>query len=220
MERRQKIAALSRVFIWAVLTLVGSVAAASAAPAYPRIFNSDEILRENTQLFPQWSGMLRRMQATPEPFADACENPSANLCHLKSWNAFLMGLKGVSSTAQLQAVNSHMNHYPYIDDLVNWGMEDYWETPLEFLHKSGDCEDYAIAKYMSLRALGWPADALRIVVLQDLNLRISHAILVVYVNGEALVLDNQISHVVNARSIRHYRPIYSINELHWWLHRS
>ena len=60
---------------------------------------------------------------------------------------------------------------------------------------------------------------MRIVALQDLNLNTAHAVLVVYMGKKALVLDNQVATVVDATSIVHYRPIYSINEKHWWLHR-
>ena len=48
-----------------------------------------------------------------------------------------------------------------------WGVMDYWETPAEFFQKSGDCEDFAIAKYFALRDLGFPASQMRIVVLKD-----------------------------------------------------
>ena len=98
-------------------------------------------------------------------------------------------------------------------------MRDYWATPKQFFDRNGDCEDYAISKYISLRNLGLPVEDMRIVVLNDLNLKIAHAMLVVYLDGEALVLDNQITQVINARRIRHYKPIYSINERNWWLHR-
>ena len=70
-----------------------------------------------------------------------------------------------------------------------------------------------------MRALGMDHDVLRIVVLQDLNLRVPHAILVAYVDGKPYVLDNQIPQVVSADVIHHYRPFYSINETNWWLHR-
>jgi predicted transglutaminase-like cysteine proteinase len=112
-----------------------------------------------------------------------------------------------------------MNRQRYLTDPRNYGVKDYWATPIQFLKRDGDCEDYAIAKFISLRALGFTNDMLRIVVLQDLNLRIGHAILVVYLDGRALVLDNQVRRVVPAETIRHYQPIYSINEQHWWLHR-
>ncbi|MBI3707639.1 MAG: transglutaminase-like cysteine peptidase, partial [Proteobacteria bacterium] len=95
----------------------------------------------------------------------------------------------------------------------------YWATPLQFFAKDGDCEDYAIAKFVSLKMLGFTNEQMRLVVLDDLNLQIPHAILVVYIGGRAFVLDNQIPKVVPAEVIHHYRPIYSINEDGWWLHR-
>jgi len=91
--------------------------------------------------------------------------------------------------------------------------------PGQFLGRNGDCEDYAIARFMSLRALGFDDRLLRIVVLGDLTPLLAHAVLVVYYQGEALVLDNQIESVLPASAIRHYRPIYSLNEHNWWLHR-
>ena len=102
--------------------------------------------------------------------------------------------------------------------MVNWAMQDYWETPLEFLLQSGDCEDYAIAKYMLLRASGIAAEDMRIVVLQDTNSGEMHAVLVVSDNGEALVLDNFQREVIASRRIFHYRPIYAVNEERWWRH--
>ena len=47
---------------------------------------------------------------------------------------------------------------------------DYWETPVEALWKgAGDCEDYAIAKYFSLRHLGVSSDKLRITYVKALE---------------------------------------------------
>ncbi len=100
---------------------------------------------------------------------------------------------------------------------MNWGVEDYWETPYEFLTVSGDCEDYAISKYYTLRNLGIPASRLRIIIVQDLNLGgVIHAILGIYDGKDMWVLDNQIKQVILARKIYHYRPIYGINEEGWW----
>jgi predicted transglutaminase-like cysteine proteinase len=113
-----------------------------------------------------------------------------------------------------------MNTRRYITDPRNWGVPDYWETPGEFMTKFGDCEDYAIAKFLSLKRLGWTDDELRIAAVKDLNLKVGHAILIVYHAGKTWVLDNQIKRVVEAESIRHYQPVYSINETSWWRHRS
>lgn len=112
-----------------------------------------------------------------------------------------------------------MNQARYITDIVNWGTSDYWAIPYEFFVRHGDCEDYAIAKFMTLRAAGFSQDNMRIVVLNDENLRIMHAVLAVYVGEEIYILDNQIKRMVSHRSIHHYTPIYSINETRWWRHR-
>ncbi len=209
-----------RWYVSVVLFLViGLVSPNLAAQTYPSLFGTTEIRNDQLTPFTKWTGVLDRIRQTPEPFDDACELPQANRCHLKQWNAFLDGLKGRSQIEQLDQVNAAMNNFPYIEDIVNWGVKEYWETPLEFLYKSGTCKDYAIAKYMSLRYLGWPTEALRVVVLRDLNLQLDHAVVAVYIDNRILVLDNQIHSVVNADSIHHYRPYYSINEEHWWLHR-
>jgi predicted transglutaminase-like cysteine proteinase len=85
--------------------------------------------------------------------------------------------------------------------------------------KFGDCEDYAIAKFLSLKRLGWTDDELRVAAVKDLNLNVGHAVLIVYYGGKTWVLDNQIRRVVATASIRHYQPVYSINETSWWRHR-
>jgi predicted transglutaminase-like cysteine proteinase len=73
---------------------------------------------------------------------------------------------------------------------------------------------------MSLRALGFPQDRMRVVVLHDLNLNVPHAVMSIEHGGRTLILDNQVSRVVPHETIRHCRPIYSVNETHWWLHRA
>ncbi len=45
---------------------------------------------------------------------------------------------------------------------------------------------------------------------------IIHGVLLVNLDGELVLLDNQIEQVVNARKVYHYKPIYSINETAWW----
>ena len=82
-------------------------------------------------------------------------------------------------------------------DPVLWNLKDYCATPNQFTHKTGFCEDYAISIYISLLILGFNPDHMRIVVRQDLNLKILHAVLVVYLDGQRLILDNQIKQVVH-----------------------
>jgi predicted transglutaminase-like cysteine proteinase len=196
--------------------------AASPAPAahvYPPLFGTREVESGNLKPFAKWLGVIERYREDGSARSPRCRPEDPNACHVHDWRAFLDTLEGDDRMTQLQLVNRYMNEHPYVIDPVNYHVLDYWATPKQFLDIDGDCEDYAIAKYYSLRLLGFDRADMRVVVLQDLNLGLPHAILVVYMNGAAYVLDNQIPQVVTADIIHHYRPYYSINEEHWWLHR-
>ena len=182
------------------------------------LFGSNEVRDESIHMFPKWTAVLERFRTHEEPMIGSCDPAQPGSCTLTEWAGFIDGLAGLDDLNQLREVQAHLRSVPYILDHQNWGTEDYWETPLEFLTRAGDCEDYSIAKYFSLRRLGFSADQLRIVVLQDENLRLLHAVLAVYLDGDILILDNQIPQVVSHTSIHHYRPLYSINEEAWWSH--
>jgi predicted transglutaminase-like cysteine proteinase len=196
-----------------------ATSALGSEPPYPQLFGSREVRSVNLGPFQKWTWMLERQIEERGLYDGPCTARRFNRCHLGEWRQLLRDIGTLEPLAQLEAVNAFMNRAPYVTDPVNYGVPDYWATPLQFLTKDGDCEDYAIAKFVSLRQLGIPNEQMRIVVVDDLNLRIPHAILVVYMAGRAYVLDNQISRVVPAEVINHYRAIYSINEQAWWLHR-
>jgi predicted transglutaminase-like cysteine proteinase len=203
--------------------LAGVVAAFPAAavddPAYPPLFGTREVRSASLGPFQKWTGVLARQMEERPLYDGPCTSRRFNRCHLQEWRQLLLDIAAKDPIAQLEAVNTFMNRAPYVTDPVNYGVPDYWATPLQFMNKDGDCEDYAIAKFVSLRQLGFRNGQMRVVVLDDLNLGVAHAILVVYLDGRAFVLDNQIAQVVPAEIIRHYRPVYSINEDAWWLHR-
>jgi predicted transglutaminase-like cysteine proteinase len=131
----------------------------------------------------------------------------------------LESFKNLPLRSMAARVNEMMNEKPYIIDSKNWGQSDYWETPVEFMRKGGDCEDYAIAKYTALRTLGVPEERMRVVIVQDTYKNIPHAILAVYLDdGNVVALDNQNKSLVNAEGMGRYKPIFSINRQAWWLH--
>ena len=197
----------------------GGGASAATTPAYPPIFGSKEVHRTNLKPFPKWTGVLERYFEEVTLKEGTCKADFFNRCYLEDWKEFLDGQQGADAITQLDQVNRYMNQAPYITDPRNYTLKDYWATPRQFFNQNGDCEDYAIAKFMSLRALGWDNEHMRIVVVQDLNVRVPHAILVAYKDGTAWVLDNQVEQLITADRIRHYRPFFSMNEDSWWLHR-
>lgn len=169
--------------------------------------------------FPKWTGVLERYFKGSDPVSRICKANVFRHCMSEEWKGFLDEIAREDRGTQIRRVNERMNRARYTIDANNYGEADYWATPNQFFRMDGDCEDYAISKYLSLRALGFGDDSLRLVILDDLNLRVAHAILVVTHNGTQYVLDNQIAQVVPASVIRHYRPIYSLNESNWWFYR-
>jgi predicted transglutaminase-like cysteine proteinase len=190
---------------------------AASRPA-PTLFGTREIYSPDTTPFDKWTGMLGRFRLEQEAAQRACARLAAASCEPAEWRQLLSALHGLDLRAKLDRVNAAVNRHPYVASQRNWGESNRWETPFEFLRKSGQCQDYAVAKYLLLRATGVPAAQLRVLVLRDTRLGLDHAVAVAYIEGEAFLLDNQIGAVVSADSVHHYQPYYSINEEGWWLH--
>lgn len=193
----------------------------SPAPAAAGLFGSEEVPGKNLAPFTKWTSMLKRhtWEGGSSRRALPCRLDRDLKCREDNWRELLAALEKAADDTRIDSVNSFMNQAPYVTDARNYGINDYWATVREFLTKDGDCEDYAIAKYFSLKALGMDPSRMRIVVVEDLNLKTPHAVLALYTTSGVLILDNQIARPVRAESIVHYRPLYSINEEAWWLHR-
>jgi len=188
-----------------------------AAEFPPDLFGYRQAPRADVEVFPQWMQALERHLADDLRDGD-CDDTRLNACHMREWQDFLSEIRDLPEREQLERVNHYANNKNYVLDLDNYGLLDYWAIPREFLFNGGDCEDYAIAKMMSLRWLGYSPDQMRIVVLQDTNLRIAHAIMAVATENDILILDNQAEEVMSHRKIIHYAPVYSISESRWWMH--
>jgi len=210
---------LHRLLSLAAALLATAGAAAAATDPRPKLFGTNEFRSTNLKPFPKWTEMLTRHLEEERRGDTPCTPGLFNRCPVQRWLQFVEAQRGKPRPEQLDAVNRELNLHRYVLDIVNWGIADYWATPREFAIKDGDCEDFAIAKYVSLKLLGWSDDDLRIVVLHDSNLNADHAVLAAYVDGRAMILDNQTRQVLPSEAIRHYQPYYSINETGWWLHR-
>jgi predicted transglutaminase-like cysteine proteinase len=134
----------------------------------------------------------------------------------------LQSVSGADDEAQLAAVNQFYNRaILFREDQEVWGQVDYWASPLETLAKGqGDCEDYAIAKYFSLLALGMPVARLRLVYVrvQTGGLAQPHMVLAYYASPQAepLVLDNLIGDLRPASRRPDLAPVFSFNSEGLW----
>jgi predicted transglutaminase-like cysteine proteinase len=181
------------------------------------LFGYTEVRKQNLDMFPQWLSVLER-HLLDTTTAGSCKSTRFNRCHLRQWLAFLDSIKNQSEKEQINRVNRFANTREYILDQENYGIADYWATPKEFLINNGDCEDFAIIKMLSLKRLGYDVSKMRVVVVQDTNLRIPHAVMALDKGGDFLILDNQIEQVISHNDVFHYVPVYSVNENNWWMH--
>lgn len=178
--------------------------------SYPRLFGFSEKGSKDLSAFSKWTGMFRRFETSM--------NAPQNDQIMESWKTDIRSAGGGSIEEMARKINAEMNNVKYVSDNKNYGKSDYWATPIEFFKRGGDCEDYAIAKYASLRALGVPEDRMRISIVKDTWKNIHHALLIVYSENGPLVLDNQDKAMKKAQDVTRYRPIFSLNRTGWWLH--
>jgi len=140
-----------------------------------------------------------------------------------SWRKAIEDGRALGEQEKLAAANSFFNRrLLFEDDIVVWKQNDYWATPLEFIGQgAGDCEDFAIAKYMTLQMMGVPAEKLRMVYVRARvgGANVAHMVLGYFETptAEPLILDNLIGSVRPASSRTDLSPVFSFNAQGLWV---
>lgn len=170
--------------------------------------------------------VIAGLHATPD--FDAMQNAFANrwpgndLSKFRSWRELIASGAAASDAERLKRVNDFFNrNILFGDDTVIWGQPDYWATPLETLGRgTGDCEDFVIAKFYTLKLMGVAADKLRLIYVRartgvsDATPTQAHMILAFYITPDAapLVLDNLVGDIRPASRRTDLSPVFSFNE--------
>ena len=150
---------------------------------------------------------------------------ATGVANAKALQQVMASVAGRDDAAKLKAVNDFFNQrLAYMEDIDNWGVEDYWASPLESLGKgAGDCEDYAIGKYFTLTTLGMPHAKLRMVYVRAMiegapNGFVAHMVLAYYPkpDAEPLVLDNLKPEIHPAGERPDLAPVFSFNAEGLW----
>ena len=140
---------------------------------------------------------------------------------LNDWLSSINAARSRNDDTRLRQINDFINRrITFDDDISVWQQSDYWATPLETIGQGrGDCEDFAIIKYISLRQAGIPASKLRLVFVKArLNtpsgpMQVAHMVLAYYANpsAEPLVLDNLEPAIRPASQRSDLQPVFSFN---------
>jgi predicted transglutaminase-like cysteine proteinase len=139
---------------------------------------------------------------------------------LVSWETLIRDDDSATDEEKLNKVNVFFNRLQFVDDKVHWGKVDYWATPVEFLATgAGDCEDFALAKYFTLKAIGVEERKLNMTYVKALRLNQAHMVVTYFrkPGAEPLVLDNLVAEIEPATKRKDLLPVYSFNGSGLWL---
>ncbi len=192
-----------------IQTAFPAIAGASDSPR-PELFGDLEIRSDDISAFSRWMAMLDRFEAPLHSAAPVSSGVTA-------WREEIERLKGLPPREQIKGVNDFLNKVTYVDDRSRYGESGYWDaSPERFFSDGGDCKDYSIAKYASLRALNFLPEQLRIAVVIDKTKHRPHAVLIVNESTDIYVLDNQNQNIDSIAQVHRYQPIFWINSRSWW----
>lgn len=139
---------------------------------------------------------------------------------IEQWQRLMADNQNQPLEEKLRLVNDFFNKLAFVDDATHWHQNDYWATPVEMLASAGgDCEDFSIGKYFTLKALGVPEAQLRLTYVKALRLNQAHMVLTYFATPAAqpLVLDNLIAQIKPAGERLDLQPVYSFNGAGLWL---
>lgn len=199
------------------LLLVGALDA-SAAEGRFRTYafdRHDHFLTSATD-YPRWAALMARHDAQGSEFAACLADVAHCPSHLRGTRTLLLQAGDLDARDRLDVINRFVNRR----SPRHWRAErsERWQTLSDFLRSGGDCEDYALAKYFLLRALGVAADDLRVVIAWDRRERAHHAVLAARLDERVYLLDVDRMHTATASNA--YQYLFSINEHAVWDHRA
>jgi predicted transglutaminase-like cysteine proteinase len=139
---------------------------------------------------------------------------------LLAWQQFIRDDDSTTELQKLEKVNIFLNKIKFISDIVHWRENDYWATPVEFLASDGgDCEDFALAKYFTLRLLGVAEEKMNLTYVKAWKINQAHMVITYYAspNSVPLVLDNLVQTIEPATNRTDLLPVYSFNGSGLWI---
>lgn len=162
----------------------------------------------------KWIDVQSEIREDKEILASCRENASSCPPAAQVFLAIVDEGRARSGRARVGVINRAINLAIIpTSDLVQWGVVDRWSAPLEtFTTRRGDCEDYAIAKYVALQAAGVAPEDIELVVVRNTDTNENHAVVAVRLDGTWVILDNRRLALVPAREIRRATPLFVIDE--------
>jgi predicted transglutaminase-like cysteine proteinase len=160
----------------------------------------------------KWNGVKAAMRAESEVFARCRQNMNACPKGAKSFLAIVDEGRSLSGRARIGVINRAINMaIEPVSDMAQWGVPDRWSAPFEtFTTGKGDCEDYAIAKYVALGEAGIAADDIKLMIVRNTAANEDHAVTAVRLDGTWIILDNRWLKMVEDAAMSQAVPLFSL----------
>lgn len=161
-------------------------------------------------LWNKWRGVVADIRAEGEILARCATSSATCPPAAIRFLAIVASGRARSGLARLGEINRAVNlSVRPMSDIAQYGVEDRWASPLKTLAAgAGDCEDYAIAKYVALQAAGVPADDLRLVIVRDVGLQEDHAVVAARLDRSWVMLDNRRLMMIADTDMRGVVPLF------------
>ena len=169
--------------------------------------------------WPAWQDTLDRHYSEREAIRLCLSDEEACSRRLRGLRHVLLRGESLRLEQQISLVNRYINRQRYEDDRVSSRSSagNQWETLTEFLHRGGDCEDFAVAKYFILREFGVDAEDMRIVIGRESQRATHHAMLAIRLDKDVWLLEND--NTIHRNGYQDMdRFVYAINEQGIWDH--
>lgn len=171
-------------------------------------------------------GWGQYLAALTDPVLTKVEKKYGGKARLRvsNWRKLMSGVNAsatpIKESSKLNQSNDFFNQIVWVSDKQHWGKEDYWATPIEMLGTNGgDCEDFSIAKYFTLKDISVKTSKLRITYVKALAYNQAHMVLAYYPtpSSDPLIMDNINKKILPASKRRDLLPVFGFNGENLWL---
>lgn len=167
----------------------------------------------DSPLSARWRALQPVIRLEAQVLAACRSSPRNCLPAASRFLAIVEAARARSGRARVGEVNRAVNLAVQPgSDLAKFGVPDVWATPLmTFATGTGDCEDYAIAKYVALREAGMADEDLRLIIVHDRKIHQDHAVVAAQVDGRWLILDNRTMLLLTDAQVRNLTPLLALD---------
>jgi predicted transglutaminase-like cysteine proteinase len=174
---------------------------------------------EGNQAVLEWHKLMANVDSARRELEQCRSEPDRCNAAERRFVTLVKEAAGRQGRARIEFVNERINgEIHYTSDKKQWGTDDVWSLPVDTSKagslntKEGDCEDYALAKYVALHQAGVPDAALRMVLVHDAVVDQDHAVLAVRDDNKWLILDNRWNQPVEDKELTRFKPLFIVEK--------